>query len=131
MTQFRIGESVRSCFAILCFSLWLVDLDDLRRCASVSETVTKQYTYMTGSSPCKICPNEQCETIGNYSPSGKVILTCYAKTIPPQCLDYCLKPDPTSLDMYQSRQQVEWYKTINNCYVKAVAVQAGRKEYLI
>jgi hypothetical protein len=84
---------------------------------------------MAGTAVCRVCPNDNCDIVGSYTPSGRVTLTCYAQTVSNQCMSYCAKADPFWSDSYQNgpnkAPRVDWYRTINNCYVRANMVRAG------
>jgi hypothetical protein len=109
--------------------LTLSDYEDLRRCTPIPEDVQKQYTYMNTAAPCRICPNDNCEVVGNYDRSGRVTLSCFAETVTAKCMNYCLKGDPQSTNPYSGSYRVpvpDWYRTVNNCYIRASSVQAGK-----
>jgi hypothetical protein len=107
----------------------IADTDDLRRCETVREAFTRQNANMASTAACRICPNDNCDVVGNYSPSGRATLTCQAQTVSNQCMTYCPKPDPLRLENYSnganSGQRADWYRTINNCYIHASLVRGG------
>lgn len=80
---------------------------------------------MATTASCRICPNNQCEVIGNYSPKGKVTLTCHSQTVPDTCTNFCIKSFVDKAQSGADARLVEWYRTINNCYVPAESVRGG------
>jgi hypothetical protein len=91
MTLFHIGETVGNSTGSMLQTLTKTDTTDLKYCGEVPERYTTIQASLDRTVDCKVCPNENCETVEQVSANTPITLTCEGQTVPDYCLSFCTR----------------------------------------